>query len=115
MGFWINIVSGYYSSGPRHYCDLPPVRSSPVPVRPERLYFAEYAGPTLCGKSLQATAQMAAASSKQHSKSGGLSAVLIVNLLQTNLCGPCVRAYLSTRPALAAAVEAARHIRVDSI
>jgi hypothetical protein len=116
MGFWINIDNGY-SSGPRHYCDLPPIRSTPVAGSsgPDWLVFTEIAGPTLCGKNLQNNGGMTRGPARQHSETGGLSAVPVVNLLQSNLCGSCVRAYLTAHPSLATAVEAVKRIRIDSI
>jgi hypothetical protein len=116
MGFWINIANGY-SPGPRHYCDRPPLRSAPTisSLDPDQLVFTESAGPTLCGQSLQNVGNIWSGRLRRKSETGGLSAVPIVNLLQSNLCGPCVRAYLATRPSLAIAVETARRHRVDSI
>ena len=113
MGFWINVGNGF-SPGPRHYCELPPTRNLSGPIAGDlRTNFLESAGPTLCGRNLQESGYYQAGF--QRSEHGGLSAVPIVNLLQSNLCGPCVRAYLQTRPSLAAAVEAAKRLRVDSV
>jgi len=114
MGFWININNGF-SPGPRHYFELPPTRSMELSAGNPRTKFFECAGPALCGRGLQAYGYYQTDKTGHQSEHGGLSAVPVVNLLQSNLCGPCVRAYLQTRPTLAAAVEAAKRIRVDSV
>jgi hypothetical protein len=113
MGAWINKNNGW-SAGQRHYCETPVVRS---PGRPgvgargaPKIDFVETAGPTLCGQRLQE----AGCTNSDGKERWGLSVLPTVNLLQSNLCGPCVRAYLKLHPDLAAAVEAAKRIRVDS-
>ena len=87
------------------------------------VYFLDEAnGPTLCGSTQYGSNYRVRAEGytcygsdgEPRHKMGGLSVKEKVNLLQSNLCSYCRKAYIAERPALKEAVEAVQKAQVLS-
>jgi hypothetical protein len=94
----------YGSSGQRHYVAGEPTRNF-VEEAPSRMGFRRFrdTAEPACGESLIASGTEYHGP-KGISINGGLHSKASVSLLQSNICTRCKKAFLATRPDLAAAV-----------
>lgn len=123
MGAWVN--RNRYSPGKRHYFAAGTTRTY---GRVERRgdyryeYFTDQTnGGPLCGERIYGsnrpwseTGYTCFKGDKVAHRMGGLSVKETVNLLQSNLCSYCRKAYIADRPELKAAVEAVQKAQVMS-